>query len=295
MPKITAVTVTYNAASVLPAFMDCVISQVGIDWELVIIDNKSTDETRDFLEKIDHPQVRIVFNPENAGVAAGNNQGIVLGQQDGSVAVLLINNDTVFNATLFADLYRSLESSKADAVTPLIPFFDEPEKVWYGGGRFSATRGIISFHDNYRASVARIAKNVFRVGYAPTCCLLVSVGVFDSIGLMDEQYFVYWDDSDFCWRMNCAGLKIVCDPALGLLHRVSVSTGGPESNFAIRYQNRNHMLFLRKHHGRVVRGFAIIVLLLKAMVRLLLGATDIRRLRIQFDAVREGLTMPLKG
>jgi GT2 family glycosyltransferase len=293
MPKITAVTVTYNAASVLHAFMDCVVAQVGIEWQLIIIDNNSTDETRDLLGRIDHPRIKIILNQDNTGVAAANNQGIVLAQQNGSDAMLLINNDTVFNTTLFSDLYQSLLSSKAAAVTPLIPFFDEPDKIWYGGGHFTVARGIISFHDSYRRSVSDIAKTVFAVEYAPTCCLLIRSTVFDQIGLMDEQYFVYWDDSDFCWRMHQAGLTLVCDPALRLLHKVSVSTGGAESNFSIRYQHRNHMLFLRKHHGLVARGFAIGVVMLKAAGWLLLRRTDMRRLRVQYAALREGLSMPL--
>jgi GT2 family glycosyltransferase len=288
-----AVTVTYNGASVLQSFLDCVASQVGIDWHLIIVDNASSDETRELLMSVDDPRISIILNEQNFGVAGANNQGIKIACEAGAETVLLVNNDTEFDSGLFYNLAVSLETNSTDAVTPLIPFFDKPDRIWYAGGRFLNWRGGISFHDSFMKPVISVSKAVSRTEYAPTCCLAIKASVFDRIGYMDEQYFVYWDDTDFCWRMNKAGMAIAFDPNISLLHKVSISTGGSESDFSIRYLYRNHMIFLRKYRSKAFCSYVLVVLGIKAAWRLSLGHTNIRKLRLQLAAMYEGLTMSI--
>ncbi len=288
-----AVTVTYNGGSVLQSFLDCMLAQTGIDWHLIIIDNASTDATALILREIHDSRMTVIFNAENTGFAAASNQGIGIARGKSADHVLLINNDTEFGPTLFHDLAASLQSTGGDAITPLIPFFDRPDRIWYGGGQFLTLRGGISFHDRYEKPVSAMPENAFKTDYAPGCCLVLKTSVFDQIGYLDEQFFVYWEDSDFCWRMREEGLTIMCDPRITLLHKVSVSTGGGESDFSIRYLYRNYMLFLRKHHGAAFRAYVLAVIALKALVRLSLGRTDKRRLGLQVAAMKEGLDLPV--
>jgi GT2 family glycosyltransferase len=290
-----AVTVTYNGGTVLKGFLACCFAQTGVNFQLIIIDNASTDNTREILSETRNTHVTVILNDENVGVAAANNQGIEMARRAGADHILLINNDTEFGPTLFVDLIASLSKSGAAAITPLIPFFDKPDKIWYGGGRFLNWRGGISFHNHFMKDVAVMPAAVFKTDYAPTCCMVFKCSVFDQIGYMDEQYFVYWDDVDFCWRMREAGLAIICDPRLTLMHKVSVSTGGGESDFSIRYIYRNHMLFLRKYRSRIFRFYVLMILAIKAFLRLALGKTDHRRLRLQIAALKEGLNMDIQN
>lgn len=289
-----AVTVTYNAASVLLPFLECIANQTNSNWHLAIIDNASTDNTRAILDTVSDPRITILLNEQNIGFAAASNQGIKLAIQANADYILLINNDTEFGPTLFHGLTAALAKSDSDAVSPLIPFFSEPERIWYCGGRFLDWRGGISFHDRYRESLKTLPASAFRTVYAPGCCLAFKASVFERIGYLDEQYFVYWEDSDFCWRMREAGMTIICDPNLTLLHKVSVSTGGSESDFSIRYLYRNHMLFLRKNRSALFRFYVILVLTVKAFGRLALCRTDRRRLGLQFAALKEGLAIAVQ-
>jgi GT2 family glycosyltransferase len=81
--------------------------------------------------------------------------------------------------------------------------------------------------------------------YAPTCFMLIRRVVFERIGLMDEKYFVYYDDTDFVWRANQAEFRLKYWAGGEIWHKVSSSTGGGESIFSIYYGTRNRIYFLR--------------------------------------------------
>src|ERR1700733_2803561 len=98
--RIGVVTVTYNSASVLPAFLGCVMEQTHREFILFAADNSSTDDTLRMLRGCSDERLKIIANPDNRGVAAGNNQGIVAALEAGCRSVLLLNNDTEFGATL---------------------------------------------------------------------------------------------------------------------------------------------------------------------------------------------------
>lgn len=291
--QITLVTVTYNAADVWEPFFRSLEAQVGCDWHLVVVDNQSRDGTAAMLEALaSHPRVTLVMNDANLGVAAANNQGISAGLENGSARIVLINNDTEFAPDLLARLDRALEEERADAVSPVIPFFDAPDRIWYAGGGFSRWRGVMNDHDHDGAPVSVAGDTPFAVDYAPTCCVMFRREVFEKIGLMDERYFVYWDDADFLWRMKTAGMKLIVDPRVRLLHKVSISTGGKLSDFSIRYNFRNQVYFARKHHGLAWAAYSAAAAAAKGAGRVVLSGDSLRHLRLRLAALREGFSMP---
>jgi GT2 family glycosyltransferase len=184
----------------------------------------------------------------NVGVAEGNNIGMRAALKDGCGSVLLINNDTVFDSDLLSKLAKGLQQYECDMVVPKILFFDDPAKIWYAGGYFSRIRGSarqfgFGQKDNGHFDRPRL------VSYGPTCCMLIKSGVFDQIGFMDANYFVYFDDTDFCYRAYRAGLRLFYVPAARLLHKVGSLTGG-ESDFYYSYTIRNHVYYILKNFPR---------------------------------------------
>lgn len=292
MPRMTLVTVTYNAGPIWTPFMACLTAQQGADWHLVVIDNNSSDGTRDTLSAIADLRITVVLNDHNAGVAAGNNQGIAIGMAQGAQRIVLINNDTEFGPDMLARLDAEMDRSHADAISPIIPFFDRPDLIWYGGGSFRAWKGVENTHDHDRAPLAVVGDRPFRTDYAPTCCVMFDRSVFDRIGIMDERYFVYWDDVDFMWRMKEAGMTLVLDPTNIFLHKVSSSTGGRLSDFTIRYQFRNQIYFARKFHGPLWTGYTAAMAALKGVWCILRRGDTLRHLNLRIKALREGFAMP---
>ncbi len=292
MSLIALVTVTYNGAEVWEPFYRAVLAQRGVDWRLFVIDNNSSDGTRALLSSISDDRVTVVLNDENLGVAAGNNQGIHAGLAAGADRVVLINNDTEFGPDLLAGLDARLGALEGDAISPLIPFFDTPDRIWYGGGSFTSARGVRNTHDHEGEPLAVIGDQPFRTDYAPTCCVMFDRRVFDRIGFMDERYFVYWDDTDFMWRMKQAGLTLYLDPGLILQHKVSSSTGGALSDFSIRYVFRNQVFYTRKFHGPMVAAYSAVMALAAGVWRLFGRGDRPRHLILRARAIAEGFAMP---
>lgn len=247
--SIGIVTVTYNSGDVLAAFLRCLMAQTHTEFIVFVIDNASTDDTLTMLSACSDPRLRITTNPDNRGVAAGNNQGILAAREANCVSVLLLNNDTEFDTTLLALLDEELDKKQAGMVCPKMLYYHDPKRIWTAGGKFIPLLGYTSVHigegqlDRGQYDQDRL------VTYVPTCCVLIHREVFDVVGLMDERYFVYSDDTDFMYRAMVAGVKIMYLHNAKLLHKVGQLTGGEDSPFALTYGTRNRIIFQLKHFG----------------------------------------------
>lgn len=291
VPQTAFVTVTYNGIGVWESFYQCLLAQSDPDWHLIVVDNSSSDGIVDVLRSITDPRVTLVLNDGNFGVAKANNQGIDIALAQGAAHICLINNDVEFGPELLADLLAQLKKSGVDAISPLIPFFDSPDRIWYGGGSFSRKRGVMAIHDREGEPLSVVGTDPFITDYAPTCCVLFDRSVFERVGMMDERYFVYWDDTDFLWRMKRAGMKLVVDPSIILLHKVSSSTGGRLSDFTIRYVFRNQIFFTRKFHGVGWAAYSGMMAMLSGVFRMASSGDTPRHLMLRARAIREGFAM----
>ena len=207
---IGVVTVTYNSANLLDDFLQSVGQQDYRNWHTFIIDNDSKDRTVALLQsrRLDPGSYTVIANSDNVGVAAGNNQGILQSLDLGCEWVLLINNDTVFPPDLFSSLVSAATSNHWRVVVPKIHFNIPPNAIWYAGGGFDTRKGHTGFHKGVGEPDIGQYDSAGTVDYSPTCCMLIHRSVFADIGLMDESYFAYFDDTDFCLRLKRAGIPI---------------------------------------------------------------------------------------
>jgi GT2 family glycosyltransferase len=247
--KIGAVTVTYNSGQVIDGFMASMLRQTHPDFALYVVDNASSDQTLERVGQHKDPRVSVIRNQKNVGIAEANNQGAEAALAAGCGAVLFVNNDTEFEPFLLEKLAAGMNEHVADMIAPKILFYDGRQVIWSAGGGFSPIKGYAGYH----YGVGQIDRGQFDVtrcvDHAPACCLLVRKDVFAKIGFMDSRYFVYYEDADFCYRAKRAGLKLIYFPSARLLHKASSLTGGPESEFSVRYCTRNQIYFMLKHLG----------------------------------------------
>jgi GT2 family glycosyltransferase len=247
--QIGVVTVTYNSADVLPAFLRCMFAQTHREFTLFAIDNASKDDTLRILRECPDDRLKIIANPDNRGVAAGNNQGIRAALDAGCRSVLLINNDTEFGPTLITQLDEGLTAHRVDMTCPKMMYYDDPQRIWAAGGTFQPWLGYRCIHLGQREIDRGQHDRVRLVTYVPTCCVLIKKEVFEKVGLMDERYFAYADDTDFMYRAMKAGVKLMYLPEVKLLHKVGSLSGGEDSPFALHYGTKNSTFFLLKHFG----------------------------------------------
>ncbi len=282
------VTVTYNSGTVLPDFIRSIDAQTYASLMIVAVDNASKDDSVAQLRAWTHPALTVVANQANLGVAQGNNQGIEAALAAGCEYVLLLNNDVVFGPQLISQLVLGIAEHACGMTTPLIYYADRPTVIWAAGGLFKPQVAYLSRHigDNEEDRGQYAEPRV--IDDAPTCWLLVKRQVFDTIGLMDARYFVYFDDTDFMLRALRAGVVTYYRPEPKLWHKVSSLTGF-ESPFAQRYMARNRAFFIRKHLGFWAISAYTVIYRTYYLVRYLIRRDDRQTLRRKQQAWSEGL------
>jgi len=249
-PRIGVVTVTFNSGDVLPSFLESIHNQIGVDIDLYVVDNASSDGSADMAERAASNARTLVFrNVSNLGVAEGNNIGIRQALVDGHEWVLLLNNDTEFGPTLLADLLATAVDAGAEVLSPVIEGDVPVGTLWYGGGRTVPRKAYRAVHDEagrVAASTRVTRQPVEETNYAPTCCLLVSRRVFDVVGLMDASYFVYYDDVDFNLRCRRAGIPYYLTSRARMLHKAGSISGRGRTTFTAVWLPRNWVLIVRR-------------------------------------------------
>lgn len=257
MSKIGIVTVLYNSESVLEEFFETLGQQTERNFTLYLVDNASKDKSLELAKQLaEKAWFPCVFFPENEnwGVAKGNNIGIKSALNDGSEYVLLSNNDIVLRPDTIENLLLGLHKMNADMAVPKI-YYHDTNLLWFAGGEFRKLLGSTR-HIGIKEVDEGQYNACIKISYAPTCFMFLKRDVFDKIGLMDEKYFVYYDDTDFVCRANKRGLGLYYIPSSILFHKVSTCTSGT-SDFTINMMSRNSIYYVRKNYKFPLKQLAI--------------------------------------
>lgn len=292
MIKFGLVTVLYNSVDVLEGFFKSLATQTYKNWHLEVIDNSPDDTSMIRAQQLaiqyDINSVNFVRNPDNFGVAKGNNQGIQNCLALSCDYVILLNNDIEFDDVLLLEkIVSEIDRNGYEILVPKIYYFDTG-KLWYGGGLIEEFSGKVQHFGDGEADSQKYSNDCF-TGYAPTCFMVIKVSIFKSVGMMDERYFVYSDDTDFVLRCLRAGVKLRYLGKLTLRHKVSFSTGGDESDFSIYYGNRNRLFFIRKNSLNLIKYVAITWFLSTRLIRWFLYPESKRK--ILYKAVIDGFKL----
>ena len=302
MEKIGLVTITFNSADVINGFLDSALNQTFQNFIVYIIDNNSQDETESIIKSYDDNRIVVVKNQENVGVAKANNQGIKLALKENCSQVLIINNDIEFEEKLIEKMLGVQNQKDCSLVVPKMMYFDTPEYIWYAGSSFIKKKGYLPIHKGMQQKDVGQFDGVYPVEYAPTCCLLVKKIVFQDVGFMDEKYFLYFDDTDFLYRVFIDGRhKLFFFSNTKFYHKVGSLTKSNEKfkkkeyrgDFFIKQNIRNHIYFLKKVGGFFSYLF-ILFLFFKNNLRIFINPKfrcDFKTWRLINKSYFEGLKM----
>ncbi len=254
-PKVAIIIVNWNG---LKDTIECIESVKKIDYpdyEIIVIDNGSEKFDADILEKKFSSEIGIIRNKENLGFAGGNNIGIRYALENGADFVLLLNNDTVVDKGFLSEMIRvaSLDN-RIGAVGPKIYFYSEINKIWFAGGKINKilTKGeMIGYGEIDQGRYDTEKETDFITG----CCLLVKREVFEKIGLLSEEYFVYYEDTDWCLRARKSGFKCVYAPKAEIWHKASIGLGLGSPAY-IYYNIRNGLLMAERNGSMPVKTIA---------------------------------------
>ena len=164
--------------------------------------------------------------------------------------ILLLNNDTVVESTFLCNMIKEFNKAKVNNLTPgmagcKIMYFDKPNEPWYAGGSFSTLRC------RGKHFVSEDIVKTGEIDFITGCCQLIPLSVIKQIGLMEEEFFLYFEDVEYCERVKKAGYKLLYIPSAVIYHKCggSASYISPTS---IYYSNRARYLYITKYLKRKI-------------------------------------------
>lgn len=242
-PLISIITVNYNNTEVTSDLLSSIAISSYANYEVIIVDNGSSDNSISELKKV-YPDTKIVLSEKNLGFAGGNNLGVLHAEGE---YVFFVNNDTVFTEHLLSTLCsKLLLNDRLGAVSPMILFYDHPEMIQYVG----STRMNRLTVRNRHVGNKQINKGQFDLeeatDYAHGAAMMIPMKVIDKVGMMCVDYFLYYEELDWCERIRAAGYLINVVPKAKIYHKESVSAG-KNSPIKTYYLTRSRFLFARRN------------------------------------------------
>lgn len=283
-PYVCAVVLNWNGWQDTARCLASLRDSVGVDLHVVVVDNGSTDGSPKHLAPLlPTPWGELIRAGRNLGFTGGVNLGLRRAVERGADYAFLLNND----ATVAPDGIVRLVTAAAShpdvgCAGPKIVWADEPGRLWSAGMSISWPRAAIHAHrdepDDGRYDGRRLVQGL------SACALLITRAALERVGLLDERYFAYYEDIDWCLRARQAGLRALYVGDACAAHRGSVTTnrgaGRSQSALANYYGARNGLLFMSTHAPRALRPLTVTVLGLKVLVaaaRVLAGGVLLRR------------------
>nr|WP_294493428.1 glycosyltransferase family 2 protein [uncultured Anaerosporobacter sp.] len=283
--KVAIILVNYNGYD---DTRECVLSleSMSSNAGVIIVDNGSKDE---MCKKIrdESPNVVVLISTDNLGFAGGNNLGIDYALKYNIEYIMLLNNDTVVDKDLLTELMKKEDPDTIQA--PRMMYYKEPDRIWYAGGEFDKITGR-SLHYHMNNILKPEYKDNTFCTFATGCCLLIPVGLIEDYGKLDDKYFMYCEDSEYCLRIITAGKKIKYVGNAVLWHKVSSSTGGEESLFSVYYMTRNRLLYLKtykQYFSNITIPLFYVTRILRVIQYFIKG--DKERSKVVYRALKDGI------
>lgn len=252
MKKIFVVILNFNGTNDLKSCLPTLkyLYSDKYHLETVILDNGSSTNELNKLSQLlkKYPKIKLLKNGKNIGFAKGNNIGIKYALDKNADYIVLLNNDTKIESNF---IKRGVDF-KADIISPVVKFRefkDKPQFLYDLGGYVNWWTGRTSHINAYRDEyLKKVKEPPLNVDYVAGCSMMIKRDVFEKIGLLDETYFIYFEDVDFCVSAKKAGFSVLVDPASTIFHKLGGSMDRWSAR-AIYYNLLSNFIFISKHFG----------------------------------------------
>lgn len=245
MHLVSIITVNYNQPETTEALLQSVISKNNYqEIQMIVVDNGSqNDPVPGWKNK--YPWVHFVRSENNLGFAGGNNLGI---RESTGDYLFLINNDTEVTPGLIGSLSAQLEKNpQVGIISPKIKYFDAPDTLQYAGftsmNYYSARNQCIG---QFEKDAGQYDHLTGKTGFAHGAAMMVRKCALKKAGLMPEQFFLYYEELDWCDRFKRIGYEVWVDMQAVIYHKESISVG-ENSMLKTYFMNRNRMLYIRRN------------------------------------------------
>jgi GT2 family glycosyltransferase len=231
------------------------------NYKIIVVDNASGDGSVQALRS-EFPTIDIIENQKNLRFAGGNNIGLRYALEKNAEYVLLLNNDTIVEKNFLFELVHCAENDERVGIAGAkIYYYTERNKIWYAGGKIEWNIGWIS-HRGIRETDFNQYDQEEETDYVTGCCMLLKRNLIEKIGVLDEAYFIYGEDADWCMRAKNNGYKLMYVPTAKLYHKVSISSGGNFSWFKNWNKLKSNFRFFFRYaewYQLVLLPFAMVI------------------------------------
>lgn len=241
------ITVNFHQAEVTIDFLKSVAkSYSSTEVEIIIVDN-GAEKNRELIFQPYFSNIKYIQSKENLGFAGGNNLGIKQAKGD---YIFLLNNDTEIPAGCIETMIAEMEANhQIGLLSPLLLYFDEKDVVQYAG--FTPMNYLVArnaYIGQFEKNMGQFDDQTYQTGFCHGAAVMCRKTDLQKAGLMDENYFLYYEELDWCEKFKRIGKQVWFTGKTYVYHKESISVG-KASPLKIYFNTRNRMLFIRKNTG----------------------------------------------
>jgi GT2 family glycosyltransferase len=245
MKKVSIVTVNYNQPAVTGELLSSIEKTNGYsNIEIIVVDNASKVNPIPTWS-LKYPSIKFIRSNVNLGFAGGNNLGIKQATGD---YLFLVNNDTEFTPGLIEKLVEALDNNDTiGMISPMIKYFSDKSLVQYAGytpmNYYTCRNSCIGLRQKDEGQFDHI---ISPTAYCHGAAMMIRKQAIDQAGLMNENFFLYYEEMDWCEQIIKAGYQVWVNTNALIYHKESVSVG-KKSALKAYFMNRNRILFMRRN------------------------------------------------
>ncbi len=243
-PKIAIIILNWNG---LPDTLECLKSLQKIEYPnyaVVVIDNGSRGNDAEVIRRKFGNFVSVIQEEKNLGFAGGCNVGIRWALHSNANYVFLLNNDTIVDPNVLIELIKAFQNdAQIGIVGPKVYFYEQPNIIYTAGGKVNFWTGNTPLIGKCAVDHGQF-DDIEEVDYVCGCALLIKEETIKQIGLLNEKYFAYYEETEWCTKARKTGFKIVYAPKAKIWHKSS-KTG--TSELGMYYMTRNRFLFVKRN------------------------------------------------
>ena len=284
---VAIILVNYNGYNDTVECVKSILQSNYCNYKIIIVENGSKDLPRISKDKFLNENCHVIISTINCGFSRGNNIGIRYAiEQYNAKYIMLLNNDTIIKPnTLYCLVDLMKRNSKVGIATCQINTFDNKNIVWFNGGKFNFDTGIadmpgLGMFDDENEIIDK------DITFASGCLMMVPQSIINEIGLLDENYFMYAEDTDYCCRILISGYRILFTNRTKIFHKVSASAG-KNSKTQQYYMFRNNCYIIKKYGNKPWYGY--LRLFYRQRRRLIKGNCSIVSLVRAWNDFRKGI------
>lgn len=300
-PSVAIVLVNWNGFEFSKACLQSLQNLEFPDYKIIVVDNASENREGSRLKDA-FPNILLIQNEQNLGFTGGNNVGIRKALEDGYTHIMLLNNDTEVEPDFLGEMIRKFRAnSKLGVVQPLICFLHQQDQIWSAGGKWNSFLGrAVTLGDRKVLSDYNLSDRI--LDWATGCCMLVSREALLEVGLLNDQYFAYFEDVEWSLRFRKNGYGIALASKAKIYHEAGASSKKKHSegtlNARVFYLHvRNQLFLLRSTCSVFSKPFALGYHISRFFLWMgyFLVRGRFQKLKSVVRGIKDGLKLPLQN